>query len=194
MSEPFYIESDPEWDAWYEDLRRQVATTPPRCLHDLRASAVGSPKEDDEWVTWAIGCACGSKKGAVLGYPLRDYNPKYTGGAFVSPLAFRCADCGRVAEIIDTGIHGYDGENDAMAGKINKTTYRGEGERTASRCPDCGERTYTVTISVSYPDFDIIEDEPELKPRAQDFFMAFDCRGHCPACGRKWGTGDFELA
>jgi len=194
MFESFQIESDPEWDAWYEGLRRQVAETPPRCLHDLRAAAVASSKEDDEWVTWAIGCTCGADKGAVLGYPARDYNPKYTGGAFIGPLAFRCADCGRTAEIIDTAVHGYDGENAVEAGGTNRTTLRGSGERSQSRCPGCGKGAYTVTIALSYPHFDLIEDEPELQPRAQDFFMAFSCCGHCDACGRSWDVGNFELA
>lgn len=46
----------------------------------------------------------------------------------------------------------------------------------------------------AHPHFDLIEDEPELEPRAQEYFDAFDCRGKCTGCGDEYSLANFELA
>jgi hypothetical protein len=177
--------------AWYERLVRQVLEHPPSCLEGFRTERVSL--EGDTWddrVEWKIECPCGGESGKILGYPLRDLEASYEGPVlFVSPLAFQCANCDRVIQIIDTNKHGYDGECGHGA-----ATIRGEGERATFACQFCCEMTFRVATSFQHSHFDIIEDEPELEPVAQNYFDWFACKGVCTNCGEEQGFGDYELA
>jgi|GEM_PF-1480326 hypothetical protein len=177
--------------ASYERLVRQVLEHAPSCLDRFHTERL--PLEDDTWddrVKWKIVCPCGAERGKILGYPLGDLKPTYDGPVvFVSPLAFQCSSCDRAIEIIDTAKHGYDGECGHGA-----ATFRGEGDRATFACQSCNESTFRVATCFQHSHFDIIEDEPELEPVAQNYFDWFACKGVCTSCGEEQCFGDYELA
>lgn len=185
-----HFQNDEERD-WYERIVRQVLGHPPSCLDGFQAERI--PFEDDIWddrVKWKIFCACGSESGKILGYPLGDLKPGYEGPVlFVSPLAFQCSSCDRVIEIIDTDQHGYDGECGHGA-----VTIRGEGDRATFVCQSCNAKTFRIATCFQHSHFDIIEDEPDLKSVAQNYFDWFECTGVCTSCGQEQSFGDYELA
>jgi hypothetical protein len=47
---------------------------------------------------------------------------------------------------------------------------------------------------LSHSHFDLVEDELELEPRAQEYFDSFDCHGTCAGCGKDSSLANFELA
>lgn len=177
--------------AWYERMVRQVVEHPPSCLDGFQTEPV--PLEADTWddrVGWKVTCPCGTESGKLLGYPLGELKSDYSGPVlFVSPLAFQCSSCDRLIEIIDTDKHGYDGECGHGA-----ATIRGEGERSAYTCQSCGAMTFRVATCFQHSHFDIIEDEPDLEPVAQNYFDWFACTGSCTNCGEENSFGDYELA
>ena len=119
-------------------------------------------------------CRCGSGTGKFLGYPLTDYKPSYAGPAcFVGPLGFLCSQCLKTTEIIDTEVHGYDGELGSSC------TIRGEGERVAFQCPKCKSEQMSVTVHFEYDggELDLKADEPTIN--VQDYFGSFEAKGSC---------------
>lgn len=181
-------------DRWSRRLYRQVRSIPPGCLAGVEAEPSHSA-EQAEKTGWSLRCTCGSQAGRVLGYPIRKLNTAYGGDEmFVSPIAFRCAACGRVAELLDTAQHGYDAECAKRFGGKVFPGFRGEGERDGSACPECGADAHRVRAEFYFAHFDLIEDEPDLAPVAQEFFDAFGCFGSCDACGHNWLIASFELA
>lgn len=182
--------------AWYERMVRQVLEHPPTCLQGFETRSI--PPADDFWddrTTWNLACPCGNGSGQILGYSLKEFREDYEGPLmFVTPLAFRCSACRKTTEIIDTDLHGYDGECKARFGGYGAATYRGTGERAIYTCRECKNTAFHVTACFQYSHFDIIEDEPELESVAQDFFDWFDCGGVCTSCGIQQSIGDYELA
>lgn len=183
-----HFEND-EARAWFERMVHQVLDHSPSCLDGFQTERV--PFEDDVWddrVEWKIVCPCGEENGKILGYPLRDLKPDYSGPVlFVSPLAFQCSSCDRVIEIIDTDKHGYDGECGHGA-----ATIRGDGNRATFACEYCSETSFRVATCFQHSHFDIIEDE--LEPVAQNYFDWFTCKGVCANCNKEQSVGDYELA
>ena len=112
----------------------------------------------------------------------------------MSPLAFKCSECGRCTEIIDTHVHGYDGEYDRRFGKVNKTTKRGGGAREIFLCHKCESAEFTAVGSFPHSHFDHIEDEPELEPYAMDFFDSFALKAVCTSCRHEMFVCSYELA
>jgi hypothetical protein len=181
---------------FYKRLIRQLQSTVPTCLQNFKA--IGPKVDPEVWhqsVAWKVGCPCGSVTGAILGYPLRKYVTDYSGPeTYLSPLAFRCAKCRKATELFDTNEHGYDAECGKLAGsEFRSSNIRGEGEREDFPCPDCEKTEFHVTTYFTHPHFDLIEDEPELEPRAQDFFDVFNCNGKCASCGTESNIACFEL-
>ncbi len=181
-------------DRWNRRLYQRVRTIPPRCLEGFVVEAASDPTKA-EIVEWALACQCGGCHGEVLGYSLRKLNKKYKGDELlVSPIAFRCGSCGRTIEMIDTAQHGCDAECAKRFGGKVFPGYRGEGERDGSACPECGADVHRVRAEFYFAHFDLIDDEPDLEPVAQEFFDAFGCSGICEACGHEWLIASFELA
>lgn len=185
-----HFEND-EYRAWYERMVRQVLEKPPSCLDGFQAECV--PLKDDIWndrVEWKIICPCGGDNGKILGYPLAELKSDYDGPVlFVSPLAYECSSCDRTIEIIDTNRHGYDGEYG-----YGSATIRGQGDRKSFACRSCNAMTFRVETCFQHSHFDHVQDEPELKPVAQNYFDWFACTGICISCGEEQGFGDYELA
>jgi len=177
-------------DDWYDNLRRQVEETPPRCLNGFDARPGGKVHGNSEWCSWELRCRCGNETGRVLGYSAKERNPDDKGPEmFLSPLAFECPMCGERTEIVDVAEHGYDAE-------ICKTctTMRGEGPRIVLACANCSKTEFKVVTNFLHSHFDHIEDEPALAPRAQDFFDGFGCAGTCKNCGHDVQIANYELA
>src|SRR5207244_3598866 len=128
--------------------------------------------------TWQLACPCGSAEGSFVGYPLRLYAEKYDGDAFVGPLGFECANCGRLLEVFDTEQHGYHAEcSDSSQGHIC-----GEGPREKFKCRHCGSIRFIVLVSFFYweASMDLVEDEPgEFAAVAQNLFCEFVANGRC---------------
>ncbi|MBI1248263.1 hypothetical protein GC197_10555 [bacterium] len=185
-----YFEDD-QARAWYTNMVQHVLDHAPACLGGFETKRV--PLADDTWdgrVEWKIACPCGSDSGKILGYSLAGLQPSYDGPTvFVTPLAFQCSACEQVIEIIDTDKHGYDGELGHGA-----ATIRGEGARTTFACQSCQHTTFRLVTCFQHSQFDIIEDEPELEPVAQNYFDWFECQASCMNCGTEQSVGDYELA
>jgi hypothetical protein len=176
-----------------EKMVQLVQNTPPSCLSGFQVSSCDSEPWND-WAAWSLTCGCSATKGKVLGYPLKDFDPEYKGRPlFISPLAFLCSSCGKTTEIVDTELHGYNAEIEKMS-EHRYPTLRGTGERTAIPCPHCQTSEFSVKAFCAHPHFDLIEDEPELEPRVQEFFDSFDCHGVCASCGKESSLANFELA
>jgi hypothetical protein len=180
---------------WYDRIVNQVRSTPPECLRGFRTAAVKNMGPWEENIGWQLTCECGAKQGKILGYSLKEYSSDYLGPEiFVGPLAFQCSSCGKTTEIIDTDLHGYDAEIGKLEGKQFSVTIRGQGKRKSFPCLNCQATSFGVTVCFFHNNFDIIEDEPDLEPRSQDFFDAFDCLGVCVACSEESRIANFELA
>jgi hypothetical protein len=125
---------------------------------------------------WRIGCPCGSAEGAFLGYS--DWGGERHTDTFSSPLAFECAGCQRVTEILDTSQHGWEAE-----GGLESNKCRGEGARVRYRCPTCGRERLRITVAFWYWNaaFDELVGEPGLP--AEDYFNEFQAFGTCVGCG-----------
>jgi hypothetical protein len=156
-----------------EKMVQQVQNTPPSCLSGFRVSPAHAQLWND-WAGWSLSCSCGATKGKLLGHSLKECNPKYDGPPlFVSPLAFLCSSCGKTTEIIDTKLHGYKSEISKDTGESYDSNYRGAGERQAVACTECGASEFSLAAFCSHPQFDLIEEEPELETRAQEYFDSF---------------------
>ena len=77
---------------------------------------------------FALSCKCGGSTRYVHGY--RWTNPDFNNAiVFLSPLVLECSACGKMTDLLDTDVHGYDGELGH-----GTTTVRGEGERVVFEC------------------------------------------------------------
>jgi hypothetical protein len=138
-------------------------------------------------VFW-LRCTCGCDSHFVLGHYWR--NPDYGNVlVFVSPLALRCSACGKVSELLDTAIHGYDPE----VGGIS-ATYRGEGEQAEFACDKCGPRQFQVFARFEYPDHLAAAHFDDYRGRWQDLFSWFSLIGKCTGCDRLIAVTNFECA
>jgi hypothetical protein len=157
---------------------------PPRCVAGFTLKAL----RQEPVSTFQLICGCGGETGEVLGYRLSAYRSDWTGPELVSPLSFRCHQCQKVTEIIDTDIHGYDGE---IGSPVN---IQGKGKRVAFQCPSCmsDEMSVTVHFQCDGGELDLKRDEPTIA--VQDFFGWFQARGLCSKCQSAFSIADFELA
>ncbi|HTN74148.1 MAG TPA: hypothetical protein VL096_02835 [Pirellulaceae bacterium] len=195
LSDDYEFEDD-AGRLWYEQLVQHVLDHAPKCIGEFQVRL--TLPADSIWenrTEWELVCSCGSKTGQILGYSLGDLAQDYDGPlTFVTPLGFSCSSCNRLTEIIDTELHGYDGECKARFDGSGAATYRGTGERKVFACEKCGGGQFSAKAHFQYSHFDIIEDEPELAPVAQDFFDFFECTGVCSGCGQEQSIGGYELA
>ena len=137
-----------------QHIVERLRSTPASCVGGLRLSPAKFPVPLDsvtsvcvEWESaiksvWRLGCTCGEERCHVLGYPLRDLNPEYDGPDFIGPLGFDCSACGKVAEILDTDVHGYHAECAKIEGGMGSVKIRGEGGAAISPVRHAGQ-TYS---------------------------------------------------
>jgi hypothetical protein len=125
-----------------EDPMPYLHPRPPECLAGFITTPTDRPMDNldghgSPWNTFfEIRCNCGGMNHYVLGYYVT--NPPF-GEVFVSPLALECQACGKVLELFDSDIHGYNGK---LCGKGD--CIRGKGERTKFKCPTCGTQPFAT--------------------------------------------------
>ena len=173
----------------FREMIRRVRGTPPTCVADAVPRLDPQPELPDKeqfGTHFWLGCPCGSRRTAVLGYPTRIDSEIY----ILSPLAIQCCACNRVTEIFDSDLHGYDPE---VCG--GSATMRGSGERQIYRCSACGQTAGEAIASFAFNDPEGLQTLPEeLAGREQDAFDWFTLEWKCDACGGLCPVADYERA
>lgn len=166
-------------------VEERIRALPPRCIQGFSPipTPLPQPFDDNPKSTWKLVCRCGCETGNFLGYPLSNYVAGLEGPeCFVGPLAFGCEECSTVTELLDTDQHGYHAEIGLLEGdNSGGTKYRGEGPRTAFRCPQCSNDTFIVTAGFVFWDIDELADE--FDDHWEDLFNVFLCYCQCAQCG-----------
>jgi hypothetical protein len=179
VGEPVSPRDDPEY------LWQHV----PRCIQDFTLRRLHKNEQSKTSTTFELQCACGGKLAQVIGHPLSRLNRQVPDSLlFVGPLGFRCERCKKTTEILDTKLHGYHGELNASA------TYRGNGRRTAFRCPKCSQNLFAaVRASFHYGDaaFDLWEDDNEVA--LSDYFQGFGLHARCANCQAQSAITQLDL-
>jgi hypothetical protein len=176
-----------------EQLVERLRTTVPSCLSSFKVTPTQLPEQfdDNPCSIWQIACRCGSSEGRFLGYPLKDYNTEYNGPVcFLSPLAFECAACKAVTELLDTDRHGYHAEVARRQGdKTGSAKLRGGGPRQSFICPSCSGELFGVTVGFVfwYPD----ELAEEFDGEWEALYSVFLCHCKCAGCGQVSQPTDF---
>ena len=174
------------------DPKVYIDSHPPRCLDNIDAEAVdlsgivfdGHGEELNG--IFRVWCGCGELTHYVLGHYW--VNPDYKNlEVFLSPLALRCISCGKINELIDTDIHGYDAELGHGSG-----TVRGEGERDEYKCKNCGVQPFEIIARFEYSEELFGKDFEDFRGREQDLFSWFTLLGRCTSCKEVWHIADFE--
>jgi hypothetical protein len=154
---------------------------------DLRLSGKISAPEHINPV-FGLSCKCGGDRHYVHGY--RWANPDYHNEVvFLSPLRLECAQCNELTDLLDTDIHGYDGE-----WGHGSATARGKGDETVFECPICGRQPMETFVRFEYPDDLFDRDYAKFAGRQQDLFTWFSLVGRCPKCSEVLPITEFECA
>jgi hypothetical protein len=137
---------------------------------------------------FALACSCGNNWHYTHGY--RWTNPDYHNSVvFLSPLGLECAVCRRMTDLLDTDIHGYDGELGH-----GSATVRAKGDRVVYECPTCGRQPLELFVRFEYPDDLFDGNFPAFAGREQDLFTWFSVVGTCSQCNAMLAIADFECA
>jgi hypothetical protein len=137
---------------------------------------------------FALSCRCRGDRHYVHAYHW--INPNYPGDVIIlSPLVLECAACGRMTDLIDTDLHGYDAELGH-----GSATVRAEGERAVFECPTCGRQPLEAYVRFEYSDSLFDRDYLGFTGREQELFSWFSLLGKCPLCSRLLTVADFECA
>lgn len=137
---------------------------------------------------FALSCQCGCGRQYVHCY--RWSNPDCDNAiVFLSPLVLECAACGKMTELLDTNLHGYDAE---LGHRI--ATARARGQHVVYQCPECGRQPLEAFVRFEYPDDLFDGDFPEFAGREQELFTWFNLVGKCPKCSQLLAVTDFECA
>src|SRR5262249_19042352 len=136
---------------------------PPRCLDRFRAAPcdlpdVGFDGHGGQNAIFRLGRTCGAERQFVLGHHWK--KPGHPDGGvvgFIDPLALRCEACGQSTELIDTDMHGYNGEatdREQLSGEVGERPAwrnpRIDGERVVYLCETCGAQPLTIYARFEY--------------------------------------------
>jgi hypothetical protein len=144
------------------ELIQHVTEHPPRCIARFQIDSASPllkelPSREDV-AYFALRCSCGSSAVGVLGhYVANESCPDEQ--VFVAPFALRCSRCGAVTELMDPRRDGYDAE----IGECWSIT--GEGERSESKCSECGAQLMEVVVGFNYP----VDDDDFLSEASAGF-------------------------
>jgi hypothetical protein len=169
----------------------RIRSTPPRCLEGfaLRPSRLKGVVFDGHGEplnkVYQLACACGHDRFRVLGHHVMNQRTP----VFVSPLALECAACGKLTELIDTDVHGYDAELGH-----GSATIRGTGPRTPFACDTCGVRPMTAHARFEHSSETLEDSTGAFSGNEQNLFTWFSLVGQCDGCGRVLHVADFECA
>jgi len=137
---------------------------------------------------FALSCPCGGEKLFFHGYQW--VNPDFGNTTvFLSPLALECQACGKLADLLDTDLHGYDAELGH-----GTATVRAAGDRAVFSCPECGRHPLDVFIRFEYLDDLFDGDFAEFAGREQELFTWVNVAGKCPKCSQVLAVADYECA
>jgi hypothetical protein len=168
-------------------------SNPPRCLANFIVTPCELPGVEFDGhgeplnSIFRVTCHCGSAKHFIVGYTWQ--NPDYGNrSVFLSPISLRCGSCARLTELIDTDIHGHDGEQGASC------TARSEGRKEDFACPNCGPQTFEVFTRFEYPSVLVDSDDELYRGRESEFFSWFSLCGICSACNKFQDITDYECA
>ena len=175
------------------DLNAYFQGHPPRCLAGFQVFPTELPGVvfdghcEPTNAIFRLSCNCGRSQFVVIGYHWQ--NPDFNFiDVFLSPIVLRCVACDQLTELIDTDIHGHDGDQSASC------TARGEGSRVEFRCPTCGPRPFQIIASFEYPQDLFDRACQEYRGRESDFFTWFSLLGICEGCQKTIEITDFECA
>lgn len=112
---------------------------------------------------------------------------------FIGPLSARCGSCDSVTPIIDTGDHGFDGEQGESSTASRPLV---EARATRAKCCLCGCRDFALIARFEYLKNSerLGEIIPQAAGREHDFFSWFTLAGRCRGCGETVTIADFECA
>lgn len=162
----------------------------PTCISGFLSKLSDRKASDDvdsssgSYQTFHLNCSCGSKYGHVLG---NEESASSGGSLFVGPLAFECAACGKVTEIFDESIHGYD----AAQGEIVELR-RGREGRT--RFKVSGGNPLALAATFQYSNGYDFADVPGADANPEDYFDWFSLEGTPQGSNRVQQIADFECA
>lgn len=155
------------------DQAEYFQSHPPRCIRDFEVQNAdlsghvfdGHGEKLNSYFN--LFCKCGSDHFQItlLSNPLMD------------PISLTCVACSRQRALLDTKIHGYDGE-------LGSNDASNKGERIMFACPTCGDCTHGIYVRFEYPG-DLLDPESgldEFRGREQDLFSWFTLVGDCTAC------------
>lgn len=169
-------------NACASDIEEYLRRTPPECISGFQLRPVHSTRTSDAFRTcYRLGCACGCQTGAIVGSG-PDATRDETGrvARFVGALAFHCAQCRTVTEIIDTQMCGCQ----AVLARQRGTGTAPQGRaapRQAFSCPGCGGGVFQANVEFSWRGLALTR--PESSPPPQDLFNEFFLDGACQRCG-----------
>jgi hypothetical protein len=154
---------------------KYAASHPPRCLIAFRA--VPMPPPEPRFVRYGLESRSGATTGSLLGYPLDPDDVEEP--LFASPLSIHWTSEASANPMLDTAIHGYNGEQGWGS------AVRGEGAQLAWSCVACHSSTFRMSANFGYWDAvdDLWDDEPALP--IQDYFTSFFLVATCASCGRE---------
>lgn len=163
---------------------------PPDCFAFERMELMSNSEEDDRGeVVWRLSCPCGHGVGAFLGYP---FAIEGEGTIFLSPLAFRCGECGASHDIFDTDQHGYHMEVSRIEGGGRGVHRRGSGEKIPWICSTCDGDAFRIEVKATYWSLEEIgEIVEESGVKAENLFNEIDFICNCSACGEISRPTDF---
>ncbi|HYE21287.1 MAG TPA: hypothetical protein VEA69_22765 [Tepidisphaeraceae bacterium] len=154
-----------------------LPTTTPRCLAGFSTRAVpvtaAALPGGLAFTAFALACPCGGNQWTIVGH---HYSPGGNEAALVGPVALRCAACARELPLIDTDVHGYDGEHG------DSCATSGDGPRGAWACPRCGTTPAPVVAAFGYQ-YEDPEPGTAWAHRLHDLFDAFVLAHRCAAGG-----------
>jgi hypothetical protein len=134
----------------------------------------------DELCAWSLACTCGATAGKWLGVRTDD--------VYSSPVCFACAACGKLVDVFDEAVDGWNGETDR---KRRRKARR--ASTFALRCGECKGTQWQPAVLVTYQgdaeDFAGVPIE-----RWQDFFDVIAIGGTCIRCGAVAVPASFECA
>ncbi|HPF38783.1 MAG TPA: hypothetical protein P5081_05960 [Phycisphaerae bacterium] len=165
-------------------IEAYLQATRPSCIQDFDAEPAHLPDRPNHNAhsAWIIACRCGGQGGRLLGYPLKDLRPEYSGPAiFVSPLSFVCVKCCVVTPLLDTNRDGYHAVVARLEGGSGSTKITGNGPPSAFLCPSCSGDSFELTVGFTYWDIDELAEDFDREWEA--LFNEFTCLCRCVRCG-----------
>ena len=168
-----------------QQIIEHVKRNLPRCLANVDASPISEMLDDRGADFVAFRLTLGDTAFcSVIGQDLNFDNESYAGPLeYVSPITLEWK-CGTRTLILDTEIHGYNGEMESSA-KIHCV-----GTASPYKCNKCGTTEFVVDVQFNYHDDLLDEFEAD---EVSNFFYNIIIRGTCTNCSTANCIVDMDL-